>query len=132
MVFYSKLPTYHPQMSPGKPYKKSNPRTTLSDNYGDHIKPRYQVNDGTRFPTSILKFGNDNHGSLHPTQKPLDLCKYLIATFTDPGNIVLDSCMGSGTTCLAAKELGREYIGIESNRNYFDIAENRLKQEAIL
>jgi len=125
-VFYKKLPTYNPQMLPGEAYKKSNPKTVLSDNYGGHVKPRYQVSGGGRFPQSIVRFGNDNHGSLHPTQKPLELCKWLIATYTNPDDIVLDSCAGSGTTLLAAQLLGRGFIGIESDESYVEIIKGRL------
>lgn len=125
-IFYKKLPLYNPQMTLGKPYKKSNPRTILSDNYGNHAKPRYQVSNGERFPTSILRFSNDNHKSLHPTQKPIDLCRWLISTYTREGETVLDNCAGSGTTLLAAKLLGRRFIGIEIDSKYIDIIRNRL------
>lgn len=126
IVFYKKLPTYNPQMLPGEPYKKSNPKTVLSGNYGGHVKPRYQVSDGGRFPVSVIRFSNDNHGSLHPTQKPLDLCKWLISTYTNPGDTVLDSCAGSGTTGIAALEAGRKYILIEKEEVYAEVIRKRI------
>ncbi len=78
--------------------------------------------DGTRYPTTVQEFKNPNNNSLHPTQKPLELMKYLIKTYSNENDMVLDNTMGSGTTPLAAKELNRKFIGIEKEANYYEIA----------
>lgn len=83
----------------------------------------------TNYPVHLLEFKNDaanNRNRLHPTQKPLALCEYLIKTYTNEGETVLDSCAGSGTTLLAAKQSGRQYIGFEIDKKYYDIAVERL------
>jgi len=78
--------------------------------------------DGTRYPTTVQEFKNPNNNSLHPTQKPLELMKYLISTYSNENDMILDNTMGSGTTCLAAKELNRKFIGIEKEPKYYEIA----------
>lgn len=81
-----------------------------------------------RYPRDVLQFKWDTKkSSLHPTQKPLEACKYFINTYTNEGNIVLDSCMGSGTTGVACRNLNRRFIGIELNEKYFEIAKERIK-----
>lgn len=77
------------------------------------------------------KYLENNGCNLHQTQKPLELLKYLIKTYTNENDTVLDSCMGSGTTCLAAKILNRQYVGIEKDENYFKIAENRINNNIL-
>lgn len=129
LVFYRSLPTYNPQWTEGKPYTAT--YSTHSSNYGKQKDNITTVNDGRRYPTDILRVAKgtgDKH--LHPTQKPVALCEYLIRTYTHPGEIVLDNCMGSGSTCVAAKNTGRHYIGFELNREYFDTAQSRLKDVA--
>lgn len=84
-------------------------------------------NEGTRYPKAILEFTPDKD-KYHPTQKPVALLKYLIETYTSKGALVLDSCMGSGSTGVACKELGREFIGIEMNEEYYNIAVKRLDE----
>lgn len=76
-----------------------------------------------------ITFDKVRKGSLHPTQKPIELIEYLIKTYTNEDDVVLDNCMGSGTTCLAAKNLNRHYIGIEKEEKYFNIAKERLNYE---
>lgn len=121
--------TYNPQMGIGKPYKKL---VTKSQRQGEHamdrpsLKDKLIVNDGYRYPDTVLDFDNNNSGSLHPTQKPVDLYEYLIRTYTNPSETVLDICMGSGTTGVAAVQTGREFIGIEKEHKYFVIAEKRI------
>ena len=83
--------------------------------------------DGTRHPTSIQKFKNPNNNSLHPTQKPIALLEYLIKTYTNENDTVLDFTMGSGSTGVACKNLNRQFIGIEKDKKYFDIAKNRIE-----
>ena len=127
LCFYSKLPTYNPQFEIGKPYTKKAVTNGDGNNYGKFDRVgQVAVNNGTRCPRSVIKFSNDNHGSLHPTQKPVALMEYLIKTYTNEGETVLDFCMGSGTTGLAAKNLNRKFIGIEKDEGYFEIAKNRI------
>jgi site-specific DNA-methyltransferase (adenine-specific) len=122
LVFYQALPTYNPQMTPGKPYTQKSGRG--SSNYNQQIQVVTE-NTGYRYPTDILTFARDKN-KLHPTQKPVALCEYLIRTYTNEGEMVLDNCCGSGTTLLAAKNTNRHYIGIEKDENYYNIAKDRV------
>ena len=79
-------------------------------------------------PTTIIAFDKVRKGSIHPTQKPVELMEYFVKTYTNQGDTVLDNCMGSGTTGVACKNLGRKFIGIEQDSNYFEIAKNRIEQ----
>lgn len=122
MVFYKKPPIYNPQMREGKPYTcKSGDG---SSNYGAQVNV-LTVNNGERYPLTVLKF-NRNKQKLHPTQKPVELLEYLIKTYTNEGELVLDNCMGSGSTGEACLRTNRNFIGIEQDDNYFDIAYNRI------
>jgi site-specific DNA-methyltransferase (adenine-specific) len=95
-----------------------------SDNFG--ITPTVSYNN-TYYPKSILTFSTGSRiNHFHPTQKPIDLMEYLVKTYTNQGDIVLDNCMGSGTTGVACKNLGRKFIGIEQDANYFKIASKRI------
>jgi site-specific DNA-methyltransferase (adenine-specific) len=85
-------------------------------------------NNGDRFPTDVIKFSNGNYNSLHPTQKPLDLIKYLINTYTNPNQLILDTFAGSFTTAIACLETGRRYICIEKEEEYFEIGKERIKK----
>lgn len=127
-VFYKHLPTYNPQMRTGfKPYKRLSGNTP-SENYGNtgnNFTPR--ESKGDRFPVDIITFSNGNNHTVHPTQKPVDLLKYLIRTYTDEGMTVLDNCMGSGSTGVAAKKLNRNFIGMELDKEYFEIAKQRIE-----
>ena len=123
LVFYNRPPPYFPQMTEGKPYRCVSGRG--SSNYDGQVRT-LTVNAGYRYPTSILRFNPDK--SLHPTQKPQALCEYFIKTYTEPGAVVLDNCMGSGTTGAAAVRLGRKFIGIEKNPKYFDVAKKRIEE----
>jgi len=126
LVFYKKLPTYIPQFEDGKPYTKKAVTNGDGGNYGNFNRiGEIAINDGKRFPRSVIKFSNDNHGSLHPTQKPVALMEYLIKTYRNEGETVLDFTMGSGTTGVACKNLSRKLIGIELDDNYFNIAKER-------
>ena len=129
-IFYKKIPIYNPQMEIGKPYTKKSVTNGDGKNYGKFDRVgKTAVNDGTRFPRSVIKISNDNHKSLHPTQKPVALCEYLIKTYTNDGGAVLDNCMGSGTTGVACKHLNRKFIGIELDDTYFEIAKQRIENE---
>ena len=130
-VFYKHLPTYHPQMRCGfKPYKKGYYADKGGRNYGGALSNNYnpRQSSGDRFPVDVITFSNANHHIAHPTQKPVDLLEYLIRTYTDEGMTVLDNTMGSGSTGVAAKQLNRNFIGMELNKEYFEIAKQRIKE----
>jgi len=97
------------------------------------LQTEYQ-RDYENYPRTILQYANPNHGALHPTQKPVDLLAYLIRTYTNAGETVLDFTMGSGTTGVAALQEGRRFIGMELDPGYFDIARKRIEavQPALL
>ena len=131
LVFYKKPPKYHPIKTTGhKPMNAvyHNPDKS-TDVYGDHCTTANSKGTTSRYPRSVLRFPVVTVGTLHPTQKPLALIEYLISTYTDPGDVVLDNCMGSGTTGVACKNLGRHFIGMEKDQKYFDIARNRIEKE---
>ena len=126
-IFYKKLPTYHPQMEEGKPYIKKAVTDGDGRNYGKFSRVgEIHINNGERFPRSVIKFANDNHKSLHPTQKPTMLLEWLIKTYTNENDIVLDNCMGSGSTGIACLNTHRKFIGIEADDKYFEIANERI------
>jgi site-specific DNA-methyltransferase (adenine-specific) len=87
-------------------------------------------NKGTRYPSSVQKYSNGNNGNVHPTQKPVALFEFLIKTYTNEGDVVLDNCIGSGTTAVACINTGRSFIGIERETEYVEIANKRI-QDAI-
>ena len=122
-VFYKKQPTYNPQMSEGNPYTIN--RDTSTDLYGSQ-KPSSTVNHGTRYPTTILKFNRELKPRYHPTQKPVALLEYLVKTYTNEGDTVLDNCMGSGSTGVACKNTNRKFVGMELDENYYKVACERL------
>ena len=129
-VFYKKQPTYNPQMTVGKPYDKGKAvRDAIQ--YGKQTKSVHVKNtEGTRYPRSVLYFKTaEDEGKLHPTQKPIALYEYLIKTYSNEGDTILDPCMGSGTTGIACLNTNREFIGIEKDSNYYTIAEERLKTD---
>jgi len=129
LVFYKKLPTYNPQMTKGSAY-------TIKRNYNDNeifgktsTKDGYVTkNTGMRYPTNLIKFNRELQNRFHPTQKPVALCEYLIKTYTLPGEVVLDNCIGSGTTAIAALNTGRFFIGIEKEEKYVEIARKRIAE----
>lgn len=125
-VFYKHLPTYNPQMRYGfKSYKK-NDKGHLSRNYGCQSAFVSESN-GERYPIDVLDFGNGNNHSVHPTQKPVDLLEYMIKTYTNEDDLVLDNTMGSGSTGVAAVKNNRRFIGMEMNEEYFKIAKERIE-----
>ena len=120
---------YNPQETIGKAYKQtSGKQKTEKENSTVRSKIEQVVteNKGTRKPKTIIQFSNDKE-KLHPTQKPVALLEYLIKTYTNENDVVLDFTMGSGSTGVAAKNLNREFIGIELDKTYFDIAKNRIE-----
>jgi site-specific DNA-methyltransferase (adenine-specific) len=104
----------------------NDPLTNKDGVYGKLNRTR-KKDDGTRYPSSIQLIKNPNNNSLHPTQKPLELLEYLVKTYTNEGETVLDNTMGSGTTGVACKNTNRNFIGIEKDENYFNIAVSRIK-----
>jgi len=123
LIFYNKQPVYNQQLTPGKPY------ITGNGDSGEVTRSRKKVinvNHGTRKPTSILKYNRQR--GLHPTQKPVQLFEYLIKTYTNEGGVVLDNCMGSGTTAIACINTNRHYIGFEQDSKYYDIILNRITE----
>lgn len=134
-VFYKKLPTYNPQMLKCEPHKRNHTRGRLVGQrqqrcYGKFIDMPTIISD-EKFPTSIISIAKEhiNGKSYHPTQKPVSLLRYLIRTYTNDGDLVLDNCMGSGSTIIAAIQERRHYIGIELQQEYYDITRKRILNE---
>jgi len=123
LVFYKKQPIYNPQMRKGQPYTCASGKG--SANYGDQ-KSTVTINSGDRFPLSIIKFKRDKEKA-HTTQKPVALLEYLIKTYTNKDTIILDNCMGSGSTGIAANYIDRNFIGIEKDIDIFNVAVQRIK-----
>ena len=123
-VFYKKQPTYNPQMWKGKPYEKKQGYVGEAKQTGLKRKEVITKSNGDRYPLSIIR--NSKENGLHPTQKPVALMEYLIKTYTNENEIVLDFTMGSGSTGVAAKNLNRGFIGIELDDKYFEIAKERI------
>lgn len=131
LIFYDKLPTYHPQMTHNHPRKvsaavhKRNCRT--GDVYHEYGPTSYDSTD--RYPRDVLRGPTDKQKScLHPTQKPVWLCEQLVLTYTNPSDIVLDCCMGSGSIGVAAVKHGRGYIGIDIDPAWVDVARKRIEE----
>lgn len=135
-IFYKKFGTYNPQMIVGeKCHSKGKAVGQHSDNLTNNNYGGYTVvecvND-MKYPKSIISFSKPHPSiAVHPTQKPVDLLQYLIKTYTNEGDTVLDNCMGSGSTGVAAKILNRNFIGIELDENYFKIAEERINAAVV-
>ena len=121
LVFYKKSPTYNKQYWYSTPYKKINGNKKQSSVYHDSHDVDTESTDGKRNPLSILSFPRDG-SRVHPTQKPVALLEYLIKTYTNEGETVLDNCMGSGSTGVACVNKNRRFIGIELDYKYFEIA----------
>lgn len=127
LVFYKHLPTYNPQMVSGKPYVENRVKTYDDGVYGTFTKISQNTNEGTRYPSDYIEVKAVPNGkNLHPTQKPVELLEYLIKTYTNEGDTVLDNCMGSGSTGVACKNTNRDFIGMELDENYYKIACERL------
>jgi len=127
MIFYKKLPTYNPQKTKGKPYNKGFEKRNEIEAVGKIGNGNLIINEsGERNPRSVIYFRTaESEGKLHPTQKPIELIEYLIKTYTNEGDMVLDNTMGSGTTNLACIKLNRKSIGIEKEKQYYDVAVRR-------
>lgn len=132
-VFYQSPPTYNPQKTTGHaPVHSYTKHTSDGTNYG---KTNIGISGGgstERFPTSILKFATDKQKtSLHPTQKPIALLEFLVRTYTNESETVLDNCMGSGSTAIAAINTNRNFIGFELDGTYYNLAKDRINQHII-
>jgi len=127
-IFYKKQCSYFPQMEKGEPYDKGYALRN-TDVYNKQKATLVKNVDGLRFPKNIIYFKTAESESkiVHPTQKPVALLEYLIKTYTNENDTVLDFTMGSGSTGVAAKNLNREFIGIELDKTYFDIAIDRIE-----
>ena len=128
LVFYKKLPVYNPQgiiEINKKQTRKRDKETTIYNNMG--LKDGEYTQKFSNYPTQIIKT-EKKEKTVHPTQKPVALFEYLIKTYTNAGETVLDNCMGSGTTGVACKNLNRNFIGIELDPEYFKIAEKRINE----
>jgi len=126
-IFKDKGGTYNPQKTEGKPYKS---RERI-EGEGVYIKDTYKrtatEDTSKRHPSSILEYKNP-HKTIHPTQKPVDLIEWLIKTYSNENDVVMDFCMGSGTTGVASKNLNRKFIGVEMNKEIYDSAYKRIKE----
>lgn len=138
-VFYKKQPVYNPEMSMGAPYDKGIRKNQLSGSYGDFLPARVR-SGGARYPTDVVYFKTaESEGPVwHPTQKPVELGRYLVRTYTAPGALVLDNAFGSGSFLVAAALEGRRYVGIEQNQDvhlfkriqidYLGVARHRIEE----
>lgn len=135
LIFYKETGgTYNPQMEKGEPYSRTskNPEGYVGrkNDHGYGMKPRKSFsNEGVRYPKSVLNISRDFSAQqqVHPTQKPVPLMEWLIKTYSNEGEIVLDNCMGSGSTGVAAVQTNRKFIGIEMDQEYYEIAQQRIE-----
>lgn len=135
MIFYDKQPTYNPQYTYGhKPaHKRGKSGTAIERNncYGDYVTYETRdYEDGRRFPKSVIDIDRE-HPPIHPTQKPVALCEWLIKTYTNEGETVLDNCIGSGSTAIACINTKRKFIGFENESTYYELAKNRVNKHII-
>lgn len=126
LVFYRGKPVYNPQMWQSTPYSGFKSKTAkIGEVYGSAASKHRDNPTGSRYPKTVLKFKQEK--GFHPTQKPVALMEYLIRTYTNPGDVVLDNCMGSGSTGVAAINTGRDFIGMELDPTYFSTAKDRIE-----
>jgi site-specific DNA-methyltransferase (adenine-specific) len=140
-VFYRRQPSYNPQMGTGLPYDKGIRKDQQSGSYGE-FSPRHVQSSGSRYPTDVVYFKTaESEGTVwHPTQKPVELARYLIRTYSNPGDLVLDNTFGSGSFLVGALLEGRSFVGIEKNEDvhlfkehevdYVQVAAERLEKAA--
>ncbi len=126
LVFYRKKPTYNPQMWYSTPYGGFSSETSkIGEVYGS-AKSKHRDNpEGSRYPKTVLRFKQEK--GLHPTQKPVEMMEYLIRTYSNEGDTILDCTMGSGTTGVACVNTGRNFVGMESDEKYFALAKERIE-----
>lgn len=128
-VFYKKQPVYHPQMTKGEPYDKGVRKDQRTGSYGK-FHPAHIKSSGDRYPVDVVYFKTaESEGDvIHSTQKPITMLEYFIKTYTNENDVVLDNCMGSGSTGVACINTNRRFIGYELDENYFNIAKERLEK----
>ena len=127
LVFYKAQCTYNPQMTEGKPYKEKSGWKGTEGYEGYGVDKRTgNDNNGFRYPKQVQEFGVVERGTLHPTEKPIDLFRYFIRTYTNEGELVLDNTAGSGTTAIACLEENRQFIVMEKEQKYYDIILKRV------
>ena len=136
VVFYEKQCVYNPQMVAGEPYENKGGKTVKVNESGATTYGKFmtggeynKTNDGWRYPKRVISIPTVERGSVHPTQKPVALMEYLIKTYTNEGETVLDFSIGSGTTAIACERLNRRWIGIEIEEKYCEIAAKRIEKE---
>ena len=134
-VFFKKLPVYNPQMVKCEPHKRNHSKghgkhQNKNTCYGNFVEVPTIISD-EKYPTSIISIPKEHKNGcfFHPTQKPVELIRYLIRTYTNEGDLILDNCIGSGTTAVAAIREKRHFIGMELNKEYYDIACKRVNNE---
>jgi site-specific DNA-methyltransferase (adenine-specific) len=126
VVFYKKPPVYNEIKTKGDPYVMNRKAAEFEDTSYGKQKNVVKNNDGFRYAKSIIEIANPRVKGGHPTQKPVALCEYFIKTYSNPGDLILDNCMGSGTTGVACLNTGRRFVGIENDEQYFKMAEEKL------
>ncbi len=126
LVFYKHLPPYNPQFEYREPYLRTHTNSGLSSNYGKFVRTGAESPDGRRFPGNVIQFPAVNKG-IHPTQKPVELCEYLIKTYTSEGELVADICAGSGTTAVACINTRRRFVCFENAPHHFALASERIR-----
>ena len=130
LVFYKKQPTYNPQMTIGKPLhgRGNGVHNLKNSNYGDFKEPEdTRKGETLKYPKSVLNFERP-HPAKHPTEKPVELLRWIIKTYSNEGDVVLDNCMGYGSTIIAAIEENRRYIGIEIDPDFYTKSKNRIEE----
>jgi site-specific DNA-methyltransferase (adenine-specific) len=135
-VYYQQQATYNPQFSKGEPFGNKSGSKHFTSEAGETTYGKFASGPGTRndnpgirYPKQCIEFGVVERDTIHPTQKPVDLIAYLVRTYSNEGDTILDNCMGSGTTAIACIKEKRHYIGFELNREYFDKAVKRIQAE---
>lgn len=132
-VFYKRLPTYNPQMTKCEPHKRNHSKGNMlkpqkNSCYGNFVEVPTTVTD-EKYPTSVLTFAKPHPSiAVHQTEKPIELLEWLIKTYSNEDDVVLDNCMGSGSTGIACVNTNRNFIGIELNENYYNIARERISK----
>jgi len=129
ILVFGKKVKYNPQMRKGTPYKDKRISIIKTDNFKKDIQRIQKENKGTRYPLTIYNCINANVKGQHSTQKPIKLFEYLIKTYSDKNDIILDNCIGSGTTAIAAIQTSRQFIGFEKEKEYYDITMKRIQDE---
>ena len=134
-VFYNNMPIFNPQMVRCEPHRRNHTRgngchQNKNRCYGSFVEVPTIISDA-KYPTSIISISKEhtNGNFFHPTQKPVELIRYLIRTYTNVEGVILDNCIGSGTTAIAAIRENRHFIGMALNKEYYDIALKRIKEE---